>query len=103
MPADLESARVEWERAHRDLVELSRDPAAEPAVTRQLDAITAELRRRVGGTFTLHELAEAYAGADGWARGVLSEHATPGWPRTLTLVEGAAFHRYSRGAVDYTP
>jgi hypothetical protein len=41
--------------------------------------------------------------ADSWARDVLSEQGTPGWPRTLALVEGAAFHLYARGAVDYAP
>jgi hypothetical protein len=103
VPADLESARLEWERAYRDVVDLTRDPATEPDVAPQVEAITTELRRRVGGTFTLRELAEAYAGADGWVRDALSEQSTPGWPRTLTLVEGAAFHLYSRGAIDYTP
>lgn len=103
MPADLESARLEWERAYRDVLELLRDPASEQRVAPQLEAITLQLRRRVGGTFTLRELAEAYAMADAWARDVLSEQAAPDWPRTLALVEGAAFHLYSRGAVDFTP
>ena len=100
---DLESARLEWEVAYRDLVDAARDPAFEESVRTQLATISAELRRRVGGTFTLRELADEYAGADGWARGALAEQASPGWPRTLTLVEGAAFYLYSRGAVDYAP
>lgn len=103
MPGDLDSTRQEWEHAYRDLIEVARDPAQEERVGRQIDAITSELRRRIGGTFTLGELADEYAGADRWGRDVLSEQATPGWPRTLTLVEGAAFHLYARGAVDYTP
>jgi hypothetical protein len=93
---DLESARLEWQVAYRDLVEATRDPALEGPVS-------AELRRRVGGTFTLRELADEYAGADAWALDVLAEQAAPGWPRTLSLVEGAAFYLYSRGAVDYVP
>jgi hypothetical protein len=101
--ADLESARLEWEHAYRDLAEVARDPALEERVHMQLDALTTELRRRVGGTFTLRELADAYVAADGWAREVLAEQSAPGWPRTLTLVEGAAFHLYARGAVDYEP
>ncbi len=101
--ADLESARFEWEVSYRDLVEAARDPALEEPVRTQLAVISAELRRRVGGTFTLRELADEYAAADGWARDVLAEQAAPGWPRTLALVEGAAFHLYARGAVDYTP
>ena len=101
--ADLESAKLEWEHAHRDLVEVGRDPTNDERVRGQLDVLAAELRRRVGGTFTLRELADEYAVADGWARDVLAEHAAPGWLRTLALVEGAAFHLYARGAVDYQP
>jgi hypothetical protein len=103
MSADLESARLEWEHAYRDLVGAMRDPALEARLHAQLDAMTTELRRRVGGTYTLRELADAYVVADRWAREVLAEQATPGWPRTLATVEGAAFHLYARGAVDYVP
>ena len=103
MSADLESARLEWEHAYRDLNEVARDPKLDERLRAQLDAITTELRRRVGGTFTLRQLADQYAAADAWAQVVLAEHAAPGWPRTLALVEGAAFHLYARGAVDYQP
>jgi hypothetical protein len=103
VPSDIESARLEWEHAYRDLAEVSKDPALEARVRDQLEAVTAELRRRVGGTYTLRELADEYAVADRWAHHVLSEQGAPGWPRTLTLVEGAAFHLYARGAVDYEP
>ncbi|MGH3127628.1 MAG: hypothetical protein ACRDPX_06900 [Gaiellaceae bacterium] len=103
MSADLASARLEWERAWRDLVEVARDPVQGERMRRQVDAVSAELRRRVGGTFTLRELADEYVVADAWAREVLGDQALPGWNRTLALVEGAAFHLYARGAVDYTP
>jgi hypothetical protein len=101
--ANVESARLEWEHAYRRFAEAARDPALELRVQAQLEVMTAELRRRVGGTFTLVELADEYAVADRWARDVLSEQGTGGWPRTLALVEGAAFHLYARGAVDYAP
>ena len=101
--ADLESTRLEWENAYRSFAEVSQEPALEERMRMQLDAVTTELRRRVGGTFTLRELADEYVRADNWAREALAEQATPGWPRTLALVEGAAFHLYARGAVDYAP
>jgi hypothetical protein len=101
--ADLESARLEWERAYRDLAEVEHDPALEERIRAQMSVLSAELRRRLGGTFTLRELVDAYESADRWARDVLAEQAAPGWPRTLALVEGAAFHLYARGAVDYSP
>ena len=101
--ADLATARLEWEHAYRDLVATARDASLEERVRRQLEAISAELRRRVGGTYTMRELADEYVAADGWAREVLAEQGSQGWPRTLALVEGAAFHLYARGAVDYAP
>jgi hypothetical protein len=101
--ADVESARLEWELAYRDVAELARDPVLEERVRAQLEVITTELRRRVGGTFTLRELSDAYVSADAWVHDALSEQGAPGWPRTLALVEGAAFHLYARGAVDYAP
>jgi len=37
-------------------------------------------------------------------RHVVAERAaTPGWLGSLSLVEGAAFHLYARGAMDYAP
>lgn len=100
---DVLSARLEWEEAYRRLAEASRDEAHEEAFRLQLEAVMSELRRRVGGTFTLRELSEEYARAEVWVRGALAELGLSGWPRTLSLVEGAAFHLYSRGAVDYAP
>ncbi len=102
--AEVESARSEWEEGHRRLLEQARDPATRDRLLTQVDAVEAELRRRVGSVFTLRELAAAYARSDEWSRVVVSEQAAaPGWPRTLSLVEAAAFHGYARGAQDYEP
>lgn len=103
MSAELVSARLEWEDAYRDLEHVSRNPVDAERVERQLAAVSAELRRRIGGTYTLRELADEYVAADRWARDVLADQAVPGWPRTVALVGGAAFHLYSRGAVDWVP
>jgi hypothetical protein len=65
--------------------------------------VTAELRKRLGTTFTLAELVEVYAGVEDWARATLAERGAPGWPRDLTLVADEAFHLYARGATDYRP
>jgi hypothetical protein len=101
--AELDSARREWEDGHRRLL-AEADMRARDQLLLQVDAVVAELRRRVGATFTLAELAGAYAGADRWSREVVAEQAAaPGWPRTLALVEAAAFHLYARGATDYAP
>ena len=104
MRAEHESARRDWEDAYRRLIEESRDPGKAVALHAQLEIVSAELRKRVGGTYTLDELASEYGRADDWARSAVAERsATSGWLGTLTIVEGAAFLLYSRGAVDYEP
>jgi hypothetical protein len=102
--AEVESSRREWEEGHRLLQEEARRSNQPERLLAQVEAVTAELRRRVGGTYTLRELADAYAGAERWSRAAVAERApAPGWPRTLSLVEAAAFHEYARGAQDYEP
>lgn len=102
--AEVESARRDWADGYRRLLEQAGDARERERLLEQVDAVGAELRRRVGGVFTLRELAESYVGAEEWTRAVVAEQApAPGWPRTLSLVEAAAFHFYSRGAQDYLP
>ena len=102
--AEVESARREWEDGYRRLHEQAQRLEQPERLLAQVDAVVAELRRRVGGTFTLMELAAAYARAEQWSRAVVADEApAPGWPRTLSLVEAAAFHEYARGAQDYEP
>jgi hypothetical protein len=75
-----------------------------PNLLAQLEVVTDELRKRVGQTFTLDELVAAYKGAERWSRDAISERVpSPGWPRTVSVVEDEAFHQYQRGAVDYVP
>jgi len=100
----LDVVRREWEDGYRRFQDLSRDRVAANRLHSQLAVVTDELRKRVGQTFTLEQLAVTYQDADEWARAAVSEHAaTPGWPRTLAIVQDAAFHMYQRGAVDYAP
>jgi hypothetical protein len=100
----VETARAEWEEAHRTLEGHADEPELYVRLLEQVEVVTAELARRIGQTFTLAELAEAYTDAESWAREAVAERApAPGWPRTLTVVEGEAFHRYQLGAVDYVP
>jgi hypothetical protein len=102
--ADVESARRDWEDAYRRLGEASRDPQRAEGLHLQLKVVTEELRKRVGSIYTLGELAAEYRGADHWVRDVVAEKAAaPGWLPALSIVEGAAFLLYSRGAVDYEP
>jgi hypothetical protein len=101
---DVRTARIEWEHGYRRLLVEARDPASAERLHAQVNAVTEELRKRVGGNFTLLELTEVYADAERWTREAVAENApAAGWPQTLSLVGDAAFYLYARGAVDYTP
>jgi hypothetical protein len=100
----LENTRSEWEQGYRRLQEHARDPVRYERLMEHVELVTSELRRRVGSVFTLAELADAYEGADVWSLTAIEENAPyPGWVRTASLVQDAAFHLYSRRAQDYSP
>ena len=100
----VESARRDWEDGYRRLLGETRDRGRADRLHAQIEAVTAELRKRVGGAFTTAELAETYAGAERWARDAVAEQATaPGWPRDLAIATDAAFQLFARGAIDYEP
>jgi hypothetical protein len=101
---DVQLARQHWEDGRRRIERARSDPAAYARLSAQVELVAAELRRRVGLTFTLAELAAAYDGADDWARVVLEDAREEGEPpaETATITD-AAFHLYARGASDYTP
>jgi hypothetical protein len=71
---------------------------------RAVEALVDELRRRLGGPFTVDELAELYQrdGTD-WCFSV-AMRAAPGDPEAwdISTLSGAAFARYAREASDYT-
>jgi hypothetical protein len=101
---EVELARRQWKDGHRRFEEESESPARQEVLLLALEAVADELRRRVGQTFSLLDLAQEYARADEWVRAAVAEHARfPGWVRYLTTLQDAAFHVYARGATDYTP
>jgi hypothetical protein len=102
--ADVESARRDWETGYRRMLDESRDSGRADRLHAQVEAVTAELRKRVGGAFTTAELAASYTDAERWARVAVADRAgSPGWPQDLATATDAAFHLYARGAVDYEP
>ncbi len=107
MSVGVDHVRQEWEESHRRLEGEARDSVRYELLLEQVDAVTAELRRRVGQTFTLAELADAYTGAEEWVREAVVERVPPREARVgvgdAALVLDAAFGHYARGATDYTP
>jgi hypothetical protein len=102
---DVELARQQWQDGNRRVEETRTNRDRYVALSEQVDVVVAGLRRRVGQMFTLGELAEAYEGADEWARELIDDAADPDAPPTAEAgtVADAAFHVYARGAVDYRP
>ena len=100
----VEVARQEWEEGTRRLEAGREDRRRYQQLVELLELVLDELRKRMGQTYTLAELVDAYRESDRWAREVLDERAgTPTWPRDLTVILAAAFDAYQRGAIDYEP
>jgi hypothetical protein len=93
----VEHARQQWEEGHRRLHSYSDDRALFLQLQAQVGTVVGELNRRVGQTFTLAELADAYQQSDRWLYEIL------GGAAHLALVQDAAFYLYARGAIDYAP
>jgi len=101
---NVELARHQWEDGHRRLQELEVDPVRYERVHGQVETLVEQLRRRVGSSFTLAELAESYQTAERWAYEALAERADrPGWTASVSIAVDSAFHLYARGARDYRP
>ena len=109
MTTAVEIARQEWEESHRRVEATAREDRHQYLrLLAQVASVTDELRRRVGQTFTLAQLAAEYRRADDWAREVVlrddeDDAAIGASVATVALAQGAAFHLYARGAVDYAP
>jgi len=94
--------RHEWDEGYRRLEDERADPRRYRQLVAQVEVVIAELRKQVGQTYTLAELASAYRDAERWARHAVEVRAPSStWPRDLSLVVAAAFHSYQRGASDY--
>ena len=91
-----------WQEGQHRLTDAA--PSDRDALEGVVDALVGELRRRIGGQFSVEELARLYVeqGTD-WCFAVATRVA-PGNPAAwdVTTVAGAAFARYAREASDYT-
>ncbi|HEY1567558.1 MAG TPA: hypothetical protein VGF68_11100 [Solirubrobacteraceae bacterium] len=91
-----------WQEGQRRLA--AAEPADRSAMDRVVDALVVQLHRRLGGPFTVNELAHLYLeqGTD-WCFDI-AVRVAPERPTAwdLTTVAGAAFAVYARQAIDYT-
>jgi hypothetical protein len=95
-----ETAVEQWEAGLRRLAHAY--PEQEPTLERVTRAIEAQLRRRLGGAFTVDELVDLYDEGTGWCTDLAVEVA-PDEPFAwdARIVADAAFGRYLRAATDY--
>ena len=90
----------QWQDGERRLAEA---PAGQrPTLERVTRRIEAELRRRLGGAFTVEELADLYDRGTGWCTDI-AVAAAPDEPYAwdARIVADAAFARYLRAASDF--
>ena len=96
----LESAIYQWQQGER---RLRSEPAERLArLERVIEALVAELRRRLGGRFSSEELVELYRQGTVWCLQVAMKVAPEDpWAWEAGTVVDAAFARYLREASDY--
>jgi hypothetical protein len=97
-------ARQEWAEGNRRLEAQRGDPRLYRLLHAQVDALLEQLRRRIGATYTLGELADEYRRSDSWVLETIEQlpSASRWWPGLTTAMD-AAFYLYARGAQDYRP
>ncbi|HVD66096.1 MAG TPA: hypothetical protein VNB65_04275 [Gaiellaceae bacterium] len=104
--SSLALARHQWAEGKRQLDAAGFDTARSRHLIVLVEAVAAELARRIGQTFTLAELAQLYVGSEDWVRDVIVASAparSRAGIRDTALVQDAAFALYAQGASDYRP
>lgn len=95
-----ETANYQWQQGERRLASA---PAERRAVLeRVIDALVAELRRRLGGRFSTDELVDLYEQGASWCLQIAMNTAPEDpWAWEAGLVIDTAFARYLREAADF--
>jgi hypothetical protein len=95
-----ESASYQWRQGERRLKSAPAERVS--LLERVVDALVAELRRRLGGRFSTDELVGLYDGGTSWCLQVAMKLAPEDpWAWEAGVVVDAAFGRYLREAADY--
>ncbi len=95
-----ENAIYQWQQGERRLK--ATPPERRVRLERVVDALVAELRRRLGGRFYSEELAQLYGRGTSWCLQLAMDAAPEDpWAWDSGVVVDAAFGRYLREASDY--
>ena len=101
MRAATEVAMSEWMDGQRRMAELDLPHSRRAVLETVVDEIVDELRRRIGSSFNLDELASAYEDAAAWCLDVAQRTTGHTWAYDRAVVLDAAFARYARQALDF--
>jgi hypothetical protein len=99
---ETENAVLQWEDGYRRLEEMRSEPPLYRALGRGVVAVQDELRRRLGSTFTVAELAKLYRDGTDWTLdlAMLARPEDIGrW--NPSVAADAAFYLYMREAADF--
>ncbi len=100
----VEIARQEWADGYRRLEAERSNASLYQLLHDQVDAITEQLRRRLGGAYTLSELVDEYRRSEAWMHDAIARLPRAAQsPAGLITATDTAFHFYARGAQDYEP
>jgi hypothetical protein len=95
-----ETAIYQWQQGERRLGAATAE--RQVVMERVIDALVAELRRRLGGRFSAEELVDLYEAGTAWCLQTAMKVAPEDpWAWEAGLVADAAFARYLREAADY--
>jgi hypothetical protein len=92
----VENALFQWREGERRVAETPEPARAD--LERAVWVVVEELRRRLGSSFVLDELADLYGAGTDWATGLAGRHEAG---TDAVAVADAAFARYAREASNY--
>src|SRR3954447_21505873 len=99
---ELETAVLQWEEAYRRLEEARSEPSLYRALGRGVVAVQDELRKRLGSTFTVAELAGLYREGSDWTLDLAMRPRPEDIGRwDPSVAADAAFYLYMREAADF--
>jgi hypothetical protein len=96
MPYAVENALYQWQDGEQRIRQAPEPDRAR--LERAAEIVLDELRRRLGSSFVLAELADYYGGDTDWAEELASRYAPSG---DVVAVVDAAFSRYARESSNF--
>jgi hypothetical protein len=99
---DVENAVFQWEEGYRRLQDARSEPSLYRALARTVFAVQSELRKRLGSTFSVAELATLYREGTEWTLDFAMRVRPDDLARwDPSVAADAAFYLYMREAADF--